>query len=163
MARERLHVMQAREDEARKSSARAGYSGSALKQPASRKVSTSGGQGSLASSMDLAIVEQIIPPGSIKVSWDSVVGLESAKQVLLESVIVPLQRPDLFTGLRAPVKGRGACFIFRSSAVWPAWNRQDLPGQGGGLRSQMHLYFGLGCHADVKVCRRKRENGQVAL
>lgn len=114
MARERLRVMHARENEASKNTvraeaARASCSKPALKQPTSRKVPSTGDQGSLASSMDSSIVEQIIPSGSIKVSWDSVIGLESAKQALMESVILPLQRPDLFTGLRAPVKGR---FLF---------------------------------------------------
>lgn len=39
------------------------------------------------------------------VSWDDIAGLATAKQALQEIVILPVQRPDLFTGLRAPVRG----------------------------------------------------------
>ena len=37
-----------------------------------------------------------------KVSWDDIAGLETAKQTLQENAILPLVRPDLFTGLRRP-------------------------------------------------------------
>ena len=39
------------------------------------------------------------------VQWDMVAGLAGAKRILQEAVIYPMQRPDIFTGLRAPPKG----------------------------------------------------------
>ncbi len=39
------------------------------------------------------------------VRWDDIAGLDTAKQALTEAVILPALRPDLFQGLRAPVRG----------------------------------------------------------
>ncbi|WUR04898.1 fidgetin-like protein 1 [Vairimorpha necatrix] len=39
------------------------------------------------------------------ISWDDVVGLENVKKIINEIVVWPMQRPDLFTGLRGPPKG----------------------------------------------------------
>lgn len=39
------------------------------------------------------------------VKWDDVANLEEAKRALRESVILPMARPDLFTGARRPWKG----------------------------------------------------------
>jgi spastin len=40
------------------------------------------------------------------VQWTDIAGLGFAKQTLQEAVILPNLRPDLFTGLRAPPKGK---------------------------------------------------------
>lgn len=39
------------------------------------------------------------------VMWDDVVGLESAKANLIETVVYPFKRPELFRGLREPPRG----------------------------------------------------------
>ena len=39
------------------------------------------------------------------VKFDDVVGLQEAKQILKEIIIIPNLRPDLFTGLRSPPRG----------------------------------------------------------
>ncbi|EMR08422.1 hypothetical protein PNEG_03258 [Pneumocystis murina B123] len=50
------------------------------------------------------IVNDIVIKGD-KVSWDDIAGLEDAKKTLKETVIYPLLRPDLFSGLREPATG----------------------------------------------------------
>lgn len=39
------------------------------------------------------------------VSWNDIAGLQNAKQALMEAVILPTIRSDIFQGLRAPVRG----------------------------------------------------------
>jgi len=51
------------------------------------------------------VLSSIIPREDVRVRWEDVTGLEDAKQALYEAAILPLQRPDLFTGLRAPARG----------------------------------------------------------
>lgn len=46
-----------------------------------------------------------IMDSSAGVSWDSIAGLDFAKEQLQEAVIRPTLRPDLYAGLRAPPKG----------------------------------------------------------
>lgn len=37
--------------------------------------------------------------------WSSIAGLEYAKKVIMEAVVLPILRPDIFTGLRQPPRG----------------------------------------------------------
>jgi SpoVK/Ycf46/Vps4 family AAA+-type ATPase len=38
-------------------------------------------------------------------TWDDIAGLEFAKKTINEIIIWPMQRPDIFTGMRAPPRG----------------------------------------------------------
>ncbi|KAD6453193.1 hypothetical protein R6Q59_014952 [Mikania micrantha] len=51
------------------------------------------------------MINSIIVDRSPSVKWEDIAGLEKAKQALLEMVILPTKRKDLFTGLRRPAKG----------------------------------------------------------
>ncbi|KAI3918113.1 hypothetical protein MKX01_041433 [Papaver californicum] len=51
------------------------------------------------------MIETAIVDKSPSVKWKDVAGLEKAKQSLLEMVILPTKRKDLFTGLRRPARG----------------------------------------------------------
>ncbi|KAG8391701.1 hypothetical protein BUALT_Bualt01G0214600 [Buddleja alternifolia] len=68
----------------------------------SRPIQESGG------GYDAKLVEMInsvIVDQGPSVKWEDIAGLEMAKQALLEMVILPTKRRDLFTGLRKPAKG----------------------------------------------------------
>lgn len=54
------------------------------------------------------ILNEIIYNGK-KVTWDDIAGLAYAKKCIMEAIIWPMQRPDLFTGLRTVP--RGSCFL----------------------------------------------------
>ncbi|GFP82291.1 fidgetin-like protein 1 [Phtheirospermum japonicum] len=51
------------------------------------------------------MINSVIIDQSPSVKWEDIAGLEMAKQALLEMVILPTKRKDLFTGLRKPAKG----------------------------------------------------------
>ena len=58
--------------------------------------------------IDAGLVEQIlheVVDASPGVGWDSIAGLAFAKQSVTEITVLPLRRPELFTGARRPPKG----------------------------------------------------------
>ena len=58
--------------------------------------------------IDAALVEQIlteIVDRSPGVTWDAIAGLDYAKESVTEITVLPLKRPELFTGARRPPKG----------------------------------------------------------
>jgi len=51
-----------------------------------------------------AIADSILDR-SPDIKWDDIEGLEDVKKVLVENIVYPSLRPDVFTGIRAPAKG----------------------------------------------------------
>ncbi|BDA48893.1 Katanin p60 ATPase-containing subunit A1 at C-terminar half [Coccomyxa sp. Obi] len=52
-----------------------------------------------------AALERDVVDKSPGVRWDDIAGLEEAKRLLQENVVLPLYMPDFFQGIRRPVKG----------------------------------------------------------
>ena len=50
------------------------------------------------------IIETIMDDGP-GITWNDIIGLQEVKQQLLENIIYPQLRPDMFTGLRTPTRG----------------------------------------------------------
>ncbi|KAF7825983.1 spastin [Senna tora] len=68
--------------------------------PKSSQASGGNYDAKLVETINTAIVDR-----SPSVRWEDVAGLEKAKQALMEMVILPTKRRDLFTGLRRPARG----------------------------------------------------------
>ena len=67
-----------------------------------------GGGGSQLQKLDKKLVNKImdeIVDNGESVTFDDIAGLDDAKQTIQELVIMPMQRPDLFTGLRRGPNG----------------------------------------------------------
>ncbi|KAL6569414.1 hypothetical protein OROMI_013928 [Orobanche minor] len=58
------------------------------------------------------MINSVIIGQGPSVKWEDIAGLETAKQALLEMVILPTKRRDLFTGLRRPAKVFGMKDVF---------------------------------------------------
>ena len=57
---------------------------------------------------DLLLIESVerdIVEGKVNVKWESIAGLNEAKHLLQEAVVLPLWMPDYFKGIRRPWKG----------------------------------------------------------
>ena len=69
-----------------------------------RKGGTAGTETKVGKEFESAVQSEIMntDPGVV---WDDVAGLVLAKQALQEAVILPMLRPDIFNGIRAPSKG----------------------------------------------------------
>ena len=52
-----------------------------------------------------AMVSSLIVNITDRITFDDIAGLTNAKQALKETVILPILRPDIFVGLRAPARG----------------------------------------------------------
>ena len=65
--------------------------------------------------------EELVITEKPKVSWDEVVGLDTAKKAVKEAIVYPVQRPDL-----VPVR-----VATWHTAVWSTWLRQNFAGGSG--------------------------------
>lgn len=52
------------------------------------------------------LIENEIMDNGSPVNWDDIAGLEFAKKTIQEIVVWPMLRPDIFTGLRGPPRGK---------------------------------------------------------
>ncbi|PVZ97252.1 hypothetical protein BB558_006533 [Smittium angustum] len=79
----------------------------------------------------IEVIKNEIMSNLPSVSWEDIAGLEHAKKSIMEIVVWPMQRPDLFSGLRGPPKGLllfgppgtgktliGRCIASQSSATF---------------------------------------------
>jgi SpoVK/Ycf46/Vps4 family AAA+-type ATPase len=53
----------------------------------------------------LQLIQNEILDRAQKIVWDDIAGLKMAKQTITEMIIMPLLRPDIFTGIRKPPRG----------------------------------------------------------
>ena len=51
------------------------------------------------------VMDEVIDSSGNSISWDDISGLEKQKSLLKETIFLPFQRPDIFTGVRAPPRG----------------------------------------------------------
>lgn len=53
----------------------------------------------------IELIQSEILERHTKIDWADIAGLDYAKSIIKEAVVLPLLRPDIFTGLRAPPRG----------------------------------------------------------
>ncbi|MHA2391642.1 MAG: AAA family ATPase [Promethearchaeota archaeon] len=74
----------------------------------SRGPEDSGSDTATVSSEEQELIDMIsgtIVTESPKVNWDDIAGLENVKQALREAIVLPIAKPELFTGARRPWSG----------------------------------------------------------
>ena len=54
----------------------------------------------------IELIENEIMERQPNVTWDDIAGLDFAKKTINEIIIWPMQRPDIFKGIRAPPRVR---------------------------------------------------------
>jgi SpoVK/Ycf46/Vps4 family AAA+-type ATPase len=53
----------------------------------------------------IAMIENEIMETGTPVHWDDIAGLANVKKMIKEIVVMPMLRPDIFSGLRGPPRG----------------------------------------------------------
>jgi len=101
-------------------------------------------------------IAQHVILNSAPVAWESVLGLEEAKRVLMESVILPARNPEIFKGLRAPPTG-----VLLSG---PAGNGKALLVRAAATAASQSLNFmELSASALISKCYGEPEKSVPAL
>lgn len=115
--------------------------------------------------IDKAMIEMIqseIVTNLESTDWANIAGLEAAKSKIKQIAILPLIRPDLFTGVRAPPKGITIDYLYfpfnlklssRHLIVWPSWDRQNHDRSLHCFASKSYILFRHCIHSDVQMDR----------
>ena len=118
--------------------------------------------------IDPAMIERIeneIVYTGQPVTWDDigiylcpfhnpVAGLDYPKRCVMEMVVWPMQRPDIFTGLREVPRGMNCSRSIqkqRSVVIWSSRNGQDTAWKSHRLYMQIHIFQHFFLHFDVQM------------
>ena len=95
---------------------------------------------------------------SSSVTWSDICGLEHAKKSIQEIVVLPMLRPDIFTGLRSPPKGLllfgppgtgktliGKCIAAQSKATFFSISSSSLTSKWTGEVCYVYLLLFFDC------------------
>lgn len=100
------------------------------------------------------------------VTWDDISGLKHAKGTIREAVILPIMRPDIFTGLRRPPKGLllfgppgtgktliGKCIASQAKATFFSISSSSLTSKwvGDGEKMVRALFAVARCHQPAVI------------
>ncbi|KAF9974639.1 hypothetical protein BGZ73_001902 [Actinomortierella ambigua] len=141
-----------------------------------RNGATSGGAGSGDEIMDerlkniepkmIEAIKNEIMETSSTITWDDIAGLEHAKNTIMEAVIWPMLRPQLFGGLRTPPKGLllfgppgtgktmiGKCIASQSNATFFNISSSSLTSKwvGDGEKMVRALFAVARCHQPAVI------------
>jgi peroxin-6 len=102
--------------------------------------------------------DSIGAPKIPNVGWDDVGGLVDVKNDILDTIQLPLEHPELFA--KGMKKRSGQILLFfayiRYSAVWAAWNREDITRQSSRHLILPQLLLSKGPRTTEHVHRRIR-------
>ncbi|KAG0255504.1 hypothetical protein DFQ27_006217 [Actinomortierella ambigua] len=111
-------------------------------------------------------IKNEIMESSSNITWDDIAGLEHAKNTIMEAVIWPMLRPQLFGGLRTPPKGLllfgppgtgktmiGKCIASQSNATFFNISSSSLTSKwvGDGEKMVRALFAVARCHQPAVI------------
>lgn len=124
----------------------------------------------------LDIIKREVVVNIKDVKWEQIAGLENAKQIIQEAIMLPLTNPQLFVGLRTIPRG---ILLFGPPGSWTLlWlnfdfiillsfysirNWQDINRTMHRFSSTSNIFQHLSLFTGVEVDRRRREAGPCSL